>query len=156
MSKAKCPECGGRMRVRAAPIEIHVGRHRVTDNTVPVPTCEKCGTSLISQKEMEESERRAALRVLKDVEGPSGDVLRFARKALGLRQVDLATALGKTFETVCRWEKDEHIPRTLSLAMAHILTIYDQDREAFDQLVGLADGPSSDSPSRTERKRRTA
>ncbi len=73
-----------------------------------MPTCAD-GHHTVGQAELEESERRAALVTLTELNAPSGAVLRFARKAMGLRQVDLARALGTSAETVCRWESNQHI-----------------------------------------------
>jgi len=114
-----------------------------------VPVCEQCGAYVLTQEQLEESERRAALAVLSDVTAPSGKVLRFARKAVGLRQADLARALDTNPETVSRWEALDHIDRTISLAVAHLLTLYTESPEQFDLLT-----QADPEPARPERKRK--
>lgn len=142
MKKKSCPECGGSLTVRSDALEIDVAGHRVKDPSLPVPVCDECGAYVLTQEELEESERRAALVVLSDIAAPSGKVLRFARKALGLRQVDLARALDTNPETVSRWEADEHIGRQTSLAVAHLLTLYSERPEQFDILTQDEPTPS--------------
>ncbi len=135
MKKKACAECGGKLRTRTGAIEVDVAGHKVKDPSLPVDVCDKCGAYVLSQEELEESERRAALVVLSDIAAPSGKVLRFARKAVGLRQVDLARALSTNPETVSRWESLDHIDRQLSLAVAHLLTLYSERPEQFDLLI---------------------
>jgi DNA-binding transcriptional regulator YiaG len=121
MKKKACPECGGNMTQKNPIIAVRVADKRVKDGSMSLPTCDECGYYELSQAELEKMERRAAITVLNGVDGPSGGVLKFARKALGLRQADLARALGTASETVSRWEANERIDRTVSLAVAHLL-----------------------------------
>jgi DNA-binding transcriptional regulator YiaG len=142
VKKPSCRECGGKLVVRAGAVEIDVAGYRVKDPSIRVPVCEKCHWYEMGQLDLEESERRAAIVVLNEIDGPSGHVLKFARKAMGLRQADLARALGSSPETVCRWEANEHIDRQVSLAVAQLLTMYEQEPEAFDLAVKAASAPS--------------
>jgi len=143
--KNTCPECGSKQRSGKLPVEIDVAGVKVTDGSVVGPICEQ-GHYTLSQSELEESERRAALAALTSINGPSGAVLRFARKSIGLRQTDLAVALGAAPETVCRWESNTHIDRQVSLAMAQLLTMYDEQPEQFDLIVRAEQPPLRTEP----------
>lgn len=81
-----------------------VGRWTVIDGGVMPARTLKDGTPVLSAEQLTALELRAANTVLREVELVSGAELRFARKALGLRQTELAEHLGVTPETVCRWE----------------------------------------------------
>lgn len=114
----------------------------VTDGSLTGPVCEN-GHYTVTQTELEESERRAALAALTEINAPSGEVLKFARKAVGLRQTDLAKALGVAPETVCRWEANAHIDRHVSLAMAQLLTMHAEQPEQFELIVNADPEPPS-------------
>jgi DNA-binding transcriptional regulator YiaG len=80
------------------------------------------GTPLLSSEQLEQLELRAAITVLVSVELVSGAELKFARKAMGLKQTDLAEHLGVTAETVSRWENGaEAFKRTVQLAVLRLL-----------------------------------
>jgi DNA-binding transcriptional regulator YiaG len=81
-----------------------VGRFTVNDGEFCPTRKMKDGTPLITDEELGALELRAAITVLKDIDLVSGAELKFARKALGLRQPELAEHLGVTLETVSRWE----------------------------------------------------
>lgn len=149
MSNKACPKCGGKLVTRAETIEVDVAGVKVRDGGLMLPVCEKCGEYVISEEDLAETERRAALTVLGEVAGPSGKMLKFARKAIGLRQGDLARALGVAPETVSRWEANEHIDRTVSLAMAQLLTLKETDPRLLKELSGTEaddEGPSAPTP----------
>ncbi|HEX7670146.1 MAG TPA: helix-turn-helix domain-containing protein [Polyangiaceae bacterium] len=77
-------------------------------------------------------ELRAAIAVLGGVELVEGPELKFARKAMGLRQTDLATHLGVTAETVSRWETNaDRFRRPVQLALLQML-------EEFQRTGGIA------------------
>lgn len=63
-------------------------------------------------------ELEAAIAVLTQAGSINGDELKFARKAMDLRQPDLAALLDVTTETVSRWETgNENIRRQTQLAV---------------------------------------
>jgi DNA-binding transcriptional regulator YiaG len=94
----------------------------VTDATGQVLTCSKCGDVELSLKDLAGYQRRAAAIVIRDAKRIDGAVVRYARKALGLRQVDLAELLECAAETVSRWETDDlEMPRASQLALVAIL-----------------------------------
>jgi DNA-binding transcriptional regulator YiaG len=92
---------------------------------------------------MELLERRAATVFLKELDSVSGAELKFARKAIGLRQIDLARALSVEPETVCHWEASERISRTTQLAVAQLVDLYTTDRKQFDLLTSREMPPES-------------
>lgn len=79
------------------------------------------GSDGVTYDEMGRLEHRASIAVLRRWPvDPSA--LKFARKTLGLRQVELAEQLGVTTETVCRWERGkEPFRRIVALAMMALL-----------------------------------
>ena len=123
-----CPYCGG-TRTRRVPLPNHVenvGSITVTDGTARVLQCETCGKYDLPAAQAIGYGRRAAALALR--EGPQakidGAVVRYARKALGLRQADLASLLDVAPETVSRWEKSQDLPaieRATQLAIVALL-----------------------------------
>jgi DNA-binding transcriptional regulator YiaG len=94
--------------------------------------------------EIEALELRAARTVLLDVPGVEGDVLRFARKAMGVTQPELGAILGVATETVSRWETGaEPFKRTVQLALAQLLDMAHRDGcDAVKALVEQKPPPS--------------
>lgn len=72
----------------------------------PVRKCSRCGTEYEVGPIRSRMEQTVALNLIERGIN-AGGVLRFARKALGLRAVDLAQLLGITPETVSHWENDK-------------------------------------------------
>jgi DNA-binding transcriptional regulator YiaG len=99
-----------------------VGRYVVIDNAVLSTEHMADGTPTLSAEMVSMLERRATITVLRDVELVSGEELRFARKVLGLRQVELAEQLGVAVETVSRWETGaDAFKRPIQLAVCDLL-----------------------------------
>jgi len=120
-----------------------VGGFTVTDETGQALTCPACGTVTLSSKQLAGYERRAAFEILTAAEKPvSGEVLKFARKALGLRQKDLAPLLGSDEYQVSRWENAISIDRQLRLAMAALLNIAERGDAGSIGQVGATPGSS--------------
>jgi DNA-binding transcriptional regulator YiaG len=106
-----------------------VGRYRVEH-----------GTALgdVSLKELGRYERRAARTVLREVRNVEPEVLRYARRAMGVTRAQLAQALGVTPETVSRWETGaEAYKPVVPLALATLLDMFegDGDRAKLQQDV---------------------
>lgn len=118
-----CHECGGEeLTVRTVEIETRIGKHKVIDGSVRRPVCDKCGDFTIPAKTLEKVELRAAIVALSDVAATTGAMIRFARKALGMTQVEFATALDTTGESVSRWEREERpMERWVPLAVKGLL-----------------------------------
>lgn len=118
----KCPNCNEGMRARGYKHVTKVGGFTVEDGTGMVPSC-VCGEVLLSAEALAGYERRAARQILTEGKKVGGDVLKFARKALGLRQKDLAALLRCNEQQVSRWEKDDELAMDLRLAVAMLLDI---------------------------------
>jgi DNA-binding XRE family transcriptional regulator len=96
---------------------LTVGRYRVVGEYEAVPI-DDAGTLGMPSTELGRLELQAAIAVLSEAESIHGEELRFARKAMGLRQPDLAALLDVAAETVSRWETGtESIRRQTQLAV---------------------------------------
>jgi DNA-binding XRE family transcriptional regulator len=81
----------------------------------------KCGTPKLSLDELQNYQLRAVKTALCNGK-QEGEVLRYARKALGLTQKDLGAVIDYQHETVSRWENDkEAMPMAASVALVGIL-----------------------------------
>jgi DNA-binding transcriptional regulator YiaG len=107
-----------------------VGRFRVRDRSCNPSRALPDGTPLLSARQLSALERRAARTVLQQAELVTGAELKFARKALGLRQTELAEQLGVAPETVSRWENGtESFKRAVQLAILALLHQIDRRGE---------------------------
>jgi DNA-binding XRE family transcriptional regulator len=124
MNPTKCPECGGKLARKGYAHVTKLAGFTVTDGTGHVLCCAECGTPLLSSAELAGYERRAAQQILATAGKPvSGAVLKFARKALGLKQKELAALLDSNEQQVSRWENEDEIDRRLRLAVAGLLAL---------------------------------
>jgi DNA-binding transcriptional regulator YiaG len=113
MKKRTCKECGavGSYERKAHELMVQVGRRLVSTRLVPFDRCSKCGYDEIPADAYAMVEMRAALAVLLEPRAEvGGSEFRFARKAMGLRQIDLAEALDVAPETISRWETEAATP----------------------------------------------
>lgn len=117
----KCPNCSARMARRSYEHVTRLGGYTVTDSTGTVETCPKCGEVSLSSDELAGYERRAARQILTVPKRVDGVVLKYARKALGLRQRDLAQILRRNEQQISRDENAEDLPMALRLAVAELL-----------------------------------
>lgn len=124
MNPTKCPDCGGKLARRGYLHVTKIAGFTVTDGTGHVLCCGQCGAPLLSSSELAGYERRAAQQILATAEKPvSGAVLKFARKALGLKQKELAAVLDSNEPQISRWENEDEIDRRLRLAVAGLLAL---------------------------------
>jgi len=109
----RCTECGNakfERRKHKVSAEVRV-RHHSRERTVPVEgeitsrTCTRCGTWFDSAGDLEHFELSAAEKLV-GLGISAGGILRFARKALGMRASDVADILDVTPETISHWEND--------------------------------------------------
>ena len=116
-----------------------VGPYQVSDGTRQAWQCPECGAPDLSSTDVGRYERRAAETVLRKVPNVKGGALGFARRAMGLKQVELAELLGVEEAAISRWENDrESIPKQTQLAVVALLDGFDQagSVEAFrDQVL---------------------
>jgi DNA-binding XRE family transcriptional regulator len=128
-----CPNCNGTMALKGYSHETRVGRRLVTDGSGIVSQCEKCGTVDLAEEQLAGYERRAARTVLLESAQVGGPEIRFARKALGMRQADLAAALGCNPQQMSRYENDDTVEMWLRLAIVALLDRVDRG-EPLDNL----------------------
>jgi DNA-binding transcriptional regulator YiaG len=139
-----CVECGGELRRKMYKHETKVGRYTVVDSGGFMPVCESCGAPDLTLEVLAKIERRAAKVALLDLPAIEGEVLRFARKALGLRQQDLAAILDRTPETISRWESGaEPISKTIQLAVAQVIDVVEQNGPDYLAVLLQPNGPES-------------
>jgi DNA-binding transcriptional regulator YiaG len=120
----KCPTCDGRMVFRPYGHVEKVGRYKVNDATAFAWQCEdqKCGEVELTLDQLAGYQRRAAAIVLREAKEIDGPVVKYARRALGMKQTELAEHLDCRPETLSRWETgDAPIPRAEQLAIVAIL-----------------------------------
>ena len=104
----KCHACNQEtFERRAVELQTRVGDHLVVDHSIRRPVCTHCGEFTIPATTLETVELRAALVAFTEAPRVTGAMLRFARKALGLTQSELAERLGSSLESVSRWEREE-------------------------------------------------
>lgn len=113
--------------------ETRVGRRLVRDGSATALQCEHCNAIDLSEEQVAGYERRAARTVLLESSQVGGAEIRFARKALGLRQTDLAAALGCNAQQLSRYENDDSVEMWLRLAIAALLDRIDRG-ESLDTL----------------------
>lgn len=125
-----CYDCGGRTAPRLYRHTTRIAGVDVVDTGRPVPTCLDCGAVSMSLATLASFERRAAELVFRTGSTITGETMRFARKALGLMQSQLADLLGCATETVSRWECNRlEVPPDVRWAMVGVLlTVENQGR----------------------------
>lgn len=117
---------------------VIVGRYRVIGEYDAVQLDD--GSFAMSGEDFGRLGLQAAVAVFQQTESIQGGELRFARKAMGLKQPELAALLDVATETVSRWETDKDpIRRQTQLAILLFL----EHTERFGHPVPLA--PSNDS-----------
>jgi len=118
----KCTECGLQMRLKDYHHRQKVGEFTVSDRTCQAHTC-ACGNVALSADELRQYEWRAVVLVLVQAKSVSGQVLKAARKTLGLRQKDFAKLLQCNEQQVSRWENAAVIDRTIQLATVALMLV---------------------------------
>jgi DNA-binding transcriptional regulator YiaG len=117
----QCPNCSNTMVLNAYSHETQVGRRTVVDTSAMAEQCDHCGAVDLSEAQLAIFELRAARIVLLQAKQVGGSELRFARKALGMRQADLAKALGSNVQQLSRYENDDSIGMWLRLAVVALI-----------------------------------
>jgi DNA-binding transcriptional regulator YiaG len=119
----KCPNCDSRMVRRAHEHKTRIGAVTVKDASKTAMTSTACGTVSLAQVELAGYERRAAALVLAAAERVGGDVVKFARKSLGLLQKDFAALLDSSEQQVSQWEHEPEVDRLLRFAVLGLLRL---------------------------------
>lgn len=133
----RCPICeAGSVRPAGPVIEMHVAGITVRDGTGIVDQCSACGETFVTADALRGYEVRAASVVLREApDRVSGAVLRYARKALGLRQTELAALLGKNVATISDWESSTLVDATVRTS---ILWFLDEAQRGVDVRTHIA------------------
>lgn len=102
-----CTECGTRMKkIKGDYNYRESGIDEVILKGIPIYVC-KCGHKAPSIPHIEELHELIALALVRQKRLLTGPEVRFLRKAMGLKAVDLANILHVTKVTVSRWESDK-------------------------------------------------
>lgn len=117
-----CPSCGKPMELLGYKHVQHVGDVKVIDGTSFAWQCRACDEVDLSLDDLAGYEQRATALVLRDGHRVNGAVIKSARKALGLKQTEVAALLGCEPETVSRWETGARkMPRAEQLALVALI-----------------------------------
>lgn len=101
----KCSQCGGDL-VLAKKEQVCIVDGTKFVATVPSYACRRCRGTFLPGRALEAFDLAIAC-VLAERGEPSGERLRFLRRALGLRSLALAALLRVTPETLSRWERGQ-------------------------------------------------
>ena len=134
----RCERCKtGKLEKTEALDSVEVGQHLFTAR-VPALKCRECGELYFDGPSLERFELRVAVELARSGEA-TGDVMRFMRKAAGLRALELAELLGVTAETVSRWETGrqpmEH--RAMAVVGALVVERFEGRTSTLDNLKAL-------------------
>jgi len=139
MDKLTCFECQSenvtRERVHH---EITVGGV-VFDAQLDAFSCQECEQSIIESAELERFEQKVALELAQHgLRSP--EAVKFMRKAIGLRGIDLAELLQVTPDTISRWERGGSPIDNASFAVLGSLVIdeYYESTNTLDRLKALS------------------
>jgi DNA-binding transcriptional regulator YiaG len=118
----KCRDCDGPMAFRGYEHVEQVGTEKVKDATGFAWQCTACGDVELTTAQVAAYEQRAAACVLAEAKHVSGVTLRYARKAIGLKQTELGLLLGHDAGWVSRAENAAtDLPRAEVLAVLGLL-----------------------------------
>ena len=102
-----CIECGARMKKTKGDYNYsESGIDKVILRGISIYVC-KCGQKAPSIRHIEQLHELIALDVVRQKHQLVGQEVKFLRKAMGLKAVDLANILSVTKVTVSRWEADK-------------------------------------------------
>ena len=111
----KCYHCGQHMVNAKTQESVTVDGHKF-QGTVRAKQCKGCGELLLDGPSLVEFERHIAAH-LAESGARSGEAVRYMRKTLGLRAVDLAELIDVASETISRWETGVREPDRSALAL---------------------------------------
>lgn len=102
----RCARCGGDSLVAAVVSEVMEVDGRTFEAELPATRCESCGEIYFDLGTIGTFEMLVAAKLV-ELGARSGAALRFMRKAMGMRAVDLAELLDVAPETLSRWENEQ-------------------------------------------------
>lgn len=102
----ECARCGGASLAAAVVSEAMEVDGRTFVAELPAVRCEGCGETYLDLGTLGTFEKLVAAKLV-ELGARSGAALRFMRKAIGMRAVDLADLLDVAPETLSRWENDQ-------------------------------------------------
>lgn len=121
-STDECHVCGGEARLIREPVELRVGRRRIT---VPAERwrCQECGEVYYSGGQLEAAQRDAASVVRSRCNALDPAAIKEIRDDLGLSQPTFEALIGAGPKTVIRWERGTVVPN----ATANLLLLAVRD-----------------------------
>lgn len=143
-----CVQCGAKGAFSKT--EVDLAREvdgRKFSAKVPAETCGACGEDYFDGVVLDAFERALARRLV--IDGASGELaLRFMRKVMGMRAIDLAALLRVAPETISRWENGAQVPDRNSVALLGTLVLdwLDGKTSTIERLRALDSPPASDVP----------
>lgn len=143
----KCTECGGVMIVEKNAVRRYDigGLPHITLHGVEVARCEACGNEDVTIPRIEQLHRVLASGFINQKRALAPTEIRFLRKYIGLSTADFAKVMGKTRETVSRWENGsvpmgDSADRLLRLLVATNAPV--DDYEALEVLKQITPEPA--------------
>ena len=135
----KCFECGAEMKsTRGVHKYTESGLDNVTLQDIEIRRCPSCGDEAYSIPNMGGLHRAIALALAGRHARLSGQELRFLRKYLGHSSTDFAKLLGKTKETISRWENGSRKP-SVSMERFIRLMVFNEQPATHYPLEELSD-----------------
>ena len=134
-----CPSCGKEMKkIRKDYHYAESGLKNVILGDLTVYTC-SCGEEMPLIPHLEQLHRVIAVELIKSKSLLSGDAVRFLRKQLGMKAVELSRVLGVSKTTVSRWENgDENIgPANDRLLKSLVVRKVEEEMEGYIKLSVL-------------------
>jgi putative zinc finger/helix-turn-helix YgiT family protein len=106
-----CLECNTRMRTKKGDYEyVESGLKNLVLSRIEILVCPKCHETIPKIHAVKQLHRIIAEHLLEKDSLLTGEEIRFLRKQMGLRAVDLAAILGVDKVTISRWENNDKSP----------------------------------------------
>jgi DNA-binding transcriptional regulator YiaG len=96
--------------------------------------CDACGEGQFKGPDLGRFEREIARRLTGTA--PTGETIKYVRKALGYTGKELGELLGVTVETVSRWERETHPIDRQAWALLGLLAANQEQTEAMLRAAG--------------------
>jgi putative zinc finger/helix-turn-helix YgiT family protein len=123
----------GALRPAEIVLEREVAGHRFT-TLVHGMRCDACGEGQFKGQDLGLFEREIARSLAGTA--PTGETIKYVRKALGYTGKELGELLGVTLETVSRWEREAHPIDRQAWALLGLLAVNKEQTEAMLRAAG--------------------